>query len=536
MKVERDAPTVTSGDGDGAARPRAPGTGTSSTWVRLLPFAVGGLLLLALVFRFVTTSDLWLDEALSVNIAKLPLNHLHQALKEDGAPPLYYLLLHFWIKVFGSGDLAVRSLSGVIGVLTLPVSWLCGRRLARNDDERRWLPWATVLVVGFSPYAIRYATETRMYGLEILLVLLGYLALRNALDRPRPGNLVAVGIIAGLLLYTQYWALYLLAVVGALLLGFALWSDRRHQARAALAALVVGGLTFVPWIPTFLYQAKHTGTPWGRPVAPPTGVAFTFLDFAGSNRTEGWMLVLPLILLALLAVFARAADDNHIDLDVRTRPGVRWEALVMAAGLVLGLAASFVARSAFQPRYASIVFGIFALVVAFGTLAFARPVLRIGALALVIVLGLVGGVRNVVTNRTQASQSTKIIAARARPGDVVMFCPDQVGPDASRLLPSRLHLDQVVFPTMAFPDRVDWIDYKKRNEAADVPAFAKQLLQRAGNRTIWYVYSANYLTFGTKCDDLITALAQSRPVQRLVAPDDVNYFEYMGLVEFPARP
>src|SRR3974390_10388 len=103
------------------------------------------------------------------------------------------------------------------------------------------------------------------------------------------------------------------------------------------------------------------------------------------------MLILPLILLAGLAVFARAVDGNHIDIDVRTRSGVRWEALVTAAGLSLGLAAAFLARSAFQPRYASIVFGLFALVVAFGTLAFARPALRVGALALVIALGLVGG-------------------------------------------------------------------------------------------------------------------------------------------------
>ena len=55
---------------------------------------------------------MWLDEALTVNIAKAPLHLIPHLLRADGAPPLYYLLLHFWMKVFGTSDLGARSLSG----------------------------------------------------------------------------------------------------------------------------------------------------------------------------------------------------------------------------------------------------------------------------------------------------------------------------------------------------------------------------------------------------------------------------------------
>src|ERR1051325_2259176 len=75
--------------------------------------AGSGVLVAGLVFFFWTRSDLWLDEALSVNIARLPLRDLPTALKHDGAPPLYYVLLHVWTAVLGSGDWAVRALSGV---------------------------------------------------------------------------------------------------------------------------------------------------------------------------------------------------------------------------------------------------------------------------------------------------------------------------------------------------------------------------------------------------------------------------------------
>src|SRR3954471_13740065 len=96
-----------------------------------------GALALGVVLRFVCQSDLWADEALSVNIAKLPLDDLMSALRHDGAPPLYYLLLHGWMRVFGSGPAAVRAMSGVAGTLTLVPMWFIGRRL---DDRRRRLP------------------------------------------------------------------------------------------------------------------------------------------------------------------------------------------------------------------------------------------------------------------------------------------------------------------------------------------------------------------------------------------------------------
>src|SRR5689334_14082942 len=128
--------------------------------------AVSAVLAAGLVFFFWTRSDLWLDEALSVNIARLRLGHLHTALKHDGAPPLYYLLLHVWSakSAFGSGDLAVRSLSGVCMVGAGVALWFVGRRIAGAACG-----WIAVLLFAMSPYAIRYATETRMYALEMLL-------------------------------------------------------------------------------------------------------------------------------------------------------------------------------------------------------------------------------------------------------------------------------------------------------------------------------------------------------------------------------
>ena len=66
---------------------------------------VAGIVAAGIILRFSTHSDLWLDEAQTVAIARLPLRDLPAALRHDGAPPLYYVLLHLWMEVFGQGNL-----------------------------------------------------------------------------------------------------------------------------------------------------------------------------------------------------------------------------------------------------------------------------------------------------------------------------------------------------------------------------------------------------------------------------------------------
>ncbi|MGH9114468.1 MAG: glycosyltransferase family 39 protein, partial [Acidimicrobiales bacterium] len=161
-------------------------------------------ILAGVALRFWAPSPLWLDETISVNISRLPLTEIPRALSHDGAPPLYYYLLHFWMDVFGQGDFAVRALSGLASVVALPVFWFAGRRLGG-----RHVAWVTFFLALTSPFAIDYATNTRMYSLMILWSVLGYLALCRAIERPTRGRLVALGAVTAALLYTHYWGLYL---------------------------------------------------------------------------------------------------------------------------------------------------------------------------------------------------------------------------------------------------------------------------------------------------------------------------------------
>jgi len=500
--------------------------GTALGW--MVPLAAGVVLAAGVLLRFWTRSDLWLDEALTVNIARLPVGQIAAALRHDGSPPLYYYLLHYWMAAFGTGDLAVRSLSGVLGVISLPLAWLCGRRLGG-----RAVAWACLLLVASSPFAVRYSTENRMYMLIVALTLVGYLSLDTALRRRSPAALVGVAVVTGLLLLCHYWTLFLVAAVMVMLAWLA-WRGQgaaRANALGSLVAVVAGFAFLVPWLGIFWFQLRHTGTPWSQP-ASFSAMVNAVSDFAGGGTNEGRALGLLFFGLAGLGLFGLARDRWHIELDLRTRPVGRAVGFVSGATLAIAIVAGFALRSAFTERYAAVVFATFILLVAVGLTTLADRRVRLGVLAAAVAFGLAGAATNVTTDRTQAGVIAAAIRAGARPGDIVAYCPDQLGPSVSRLLGHDL--EQVTYPRLTPPQRVDWVDYAKVNHASDPTALATKLLALAGgNRSIWLVWSPDYRTFEGKCEALESAVAAKRPhSQALVLQNPTAYFEHANLDRF----
>ena len=259
---------------------------------------LGGAALVGLALRFYPDTPFWLDEALSVNIARLPIGEIPAALRLDGHPPLYYVLLHGWMSVLGESDTAVRALSALFSVLTVPLLWW----VLRPRGER--VAWVAAGLLAASPFAIRYATEARMYSLVMLLVVAGWLAVERSIERPSFWRLAGVAACTGLLLLTHYWSMFLLAAVGIVLL----WAALRRGVTAAwkvIAAMVVGGLAFLPWVPSFLTQLQHTGTPWGEASRPADVIWLSAVDFVGGPFSEPQLAAALLLALVVVGLFGR---------------------------------------------------------------------------------------------------------------------------------------------------------------------------------------------------------------------------------------
>jgi mannosyltransferase len=491
--------------------------------------------------RFATRSHLWLDEALSANIAALPIGEIPEALEHDGHPPLYYVLLHVWREVVGTSDVAVRAFSGVVSLATLPLAYVAGRRAGG-----RLLGLLALVVFSLSPFTLRYATETRMYALVTFGVLVGYLLLDDLVRRGRRGlvRLVGLALVGAGLLWTHYWSLWLLG--GTVLVLAWMWrrastDDRRRGALQALLALVGAGVLFVPWLPSMLYQSAHTGTPWAGPVRPTALVAITLTDFGGGAITgsfaEAQLFGAVMLTLSLLAVFGAARSRRRIELDLRTVGQFRAEAAVVAGTILIAVAVMYVTGSAFASRYASTFLPIVLLLVAGGLSRF-RDLRILGlALGVVLVFSALGVAYNWRTDRTQAAQIAEQVAGRAQPGDVILYCPDQLAPAALRVMPHELtHIAFPHLPGDQWPvERIDWVDYADRN-SIDRASYAQAVSAHAPDRQLFVMFSGGYKTHVGTCEEVITAIGHDRGnPETLAIGQGATYYEHSGLVVFPPK-
>lgn len=138
---------------------------------RLLWVGVISVLLLAAALRLyrLDGQSLWADEGNSVALAGRGLAEITCGAAYDIHPPLYYYLLHFWVRLFGTSEFAVRSLSAVIGILLVCLTFLLGHRLFDS-----WVGLVAAFLSAISPFQVYYSQEARMY---ILLAALSALSI-----------------------------------------------------------------------------------------------------------------------------------------------------------------------------------------------------------------------------------------------------------------------------------------------------------------------------------------------------------------------
>jgi hypothetical protein len=205
--------------------------------------------------------------------------------------------------------------------------------------------------------------------------------------------------------------------------------------------------------------------------------------------------------------------------------------------LVLGTAVSLASGNVVTTRYAAACFFPLAILLALGIESFGSPVLRLVLVVGLSATGLWAAHEYRGTARTQAPEAVSVLDRYGSPGDVVAFCPDQLGPPTARLLPVGRY-EVVTFPRFTGPDRIDWIDYEQVVRATSPVAFAARLVALAGpHSTIWLAWSPHAWGLHGECGSLATALSLLRPDARLWFTADPNrYYQPFSFSEYSPRP
>jgi mannosyltransferase len=409
-------------------------------------------------------SPFWIDEGLSVGISSHALSAIPDVLRQDGSPPFYYLLLNLWMRVFGEGEEQTQALSLVFAIACIPVAfWLAdsiwGRRAA----------WFCALLFAVNPYMTIHGQETRMYALTALLGLLATGAFLQAFVMRRPRWVFALPVLLALMLYTHNWSVFFVAGVCAAVAWVVLSAPERELLRHAAIALGGALLLYLPWLPTLVYQAQHTGAPWST--VPSFGAIWR--EVASTLGGAGPSIAALLAGGGALWAILRGPDG-------RERRHVSALGLLLLVTLVSAWAASQL-EPAWANRYFAVAIGPLLLLIA----AMLARAGGLGVAALVVALVFAGQPQGFADSTTLEKNVARGVSPLLRSGDLVIVTHPERVPLMHYYLPDGLRYASTLGKT---PDPLvmDWRDAQERLETTYPTQTLGRLLAtvRPGGRVV----------------------------------------------------
>ncbi len=237
-------------------------------WIVL---AVGSLVYTGLTLATITGSSIWFDEAFSAYLVRFNFIDIARYTSTDVHPPVYYWILKLWTELFGTSEVAFRSLSTLFGVTAIIFGFLLVRRLFG-----RRAAWVSLLLLSISPMLIRYGQEARMYTLAATISLAATYVLTFAVKTKARKPWIIYGLLVSLgmwvhyftaLVWLSHWVWHAIVVrqTGAKGRKFRLAFFTRNWVMAHVVAV---GL-FLPWLPFMIRQLTVVQTDgfWIGPVS-----------------------------------------------------------------------------------------------------------------------------------------------------------------------------------------------------------------------------------------------------------------------------
>ncbi len=347
----------------GQTRQRTARAGAASGLPAWWPLAAIVVLAAALRLGTLGQQSLWYDEAFTpvhVLRASLPAT-LRNVVHTENTPPLWYVLEWGFTRALGTGAVALRLLSALAGIATVPVAWAIGRELQGPPARRAAI--ATAAFVAVNPLLVWYSQEARAYGLFVLCAALALLCFLRALRSPSTRNLAWFALTASLALLTHYFAVFLAIPMALWLLGAARAGagpsgpHREGQPRErpshpktpkrALVAVAIPAIVGLALIPLILAQGGH-GTQWigewalaARLEAIPQ---YYLTGYTGAALGHGIELLVALVLLAGFA------HGLWCTLTPREERGALIALTVLAGGVLIPVALALVGVDYLAPR------------------------------------------------------------------------------------------------------------------------------------------------------------------------------------------
>ena len=257
------------------------------------------------------------------------------AIEDAQHPPLYYLMVRFWVQLFGNSVAVTRSLSALISLLVFPcVYWLCLELF-----ESPLVGGIAITLIAVSPFHVLYAREAREYSLWTVTILLSSAALLRALRLNRLSTWGIYTVTLSLSFYTFPFSIFV--GIGHGIYVMAMERFRLTQTvRAYLLASLVGLLSFAPWLAVVIVPGSLTGATWTSVAIP----LLTWLKMWGMHINRAFILTIGdfgfdnLLTYLTLPVFLMLVGYSIYFLCHQTSPKTWLFVLTLMGTLALALA------------------------------------------------------------------------------------------------------------------------------------------------------------------------------------------------------
>jgi len=391
---------------------------TNSTLGRkwfLYQWALIGVILLGALLRLPTLDrqSIWFDEAVTIAFSSAGWTNLLWALLVDGVhPPLFYMLTKLMLPLTGTTQFAVRFLSTVPALLTIPVIY----RLGQAMFNRR-VGLLAALLLAVNPLHIWLSQEARMYGIFLLLVTASMFFFWRAMQTNKTRYWVGLFLVNALVFNVHYFSLLVPAIQFVVIL-----SRLRQfvpQFRRWVVTQFLAGLALLPWLIAMAsreYQSFGIGSLQSPSLLD---LPLTLWNFAGGYSTYFLTPLAGLVVVVFALALLNALRWEHRKLRFAQIMLIWW--LFLPVGVIWLVSQR---RSFYADKYFSLVIPGLLLLLAFGAVRIRRSLWRglmVAGLILVTGYGLVNTSYDPAFYRDNWRELVAYVTRHEQPGDVVLL-------------------------------------------------------------------------------------------------------------------
>jgi uncharacterized membrane protein len=377
--------------------------------------------------------DIWRDESFSINVATKPLHMILDITIDDVHPPLHLILLHFWMKVFGSSAFSVRMLSLIFGMMTIYFTYLLSTLVFSKPTYRL----LTALFVSINPLLIIYSQEARCYSMFTTFAAAAiYFACRMN-SKGRLNTYFYFILFSILALYTHnHYTMALAGITIAILIGILYPASHRIKLGLALrnsdlkratVSIVCISLCYLPWLSAIAQQyARVENQGFWLQFHPIRDVIDTYGWFFTSHLYNGSFTVLNWFAYNFIRIFAIWLSIGGIILEfgksTKYSPKLSWLVLLMLGTVFL---ISF-KTPLYYVRYLIFVVPILLILMSYGIRSFIILFSRKSVIVLTVVFitsNLVFYLTNIAQNTYKAEYQKTIRSIEYEPATDIILHP-----------------------------------------------------------------------------------------------------------------